>query len=94
MSAVVEIDTGRVPDALVIPVEAISVVGGRKSCYVMVSGGVERRTITIGQSTIDLLEVTGGLHEGERIVSRFASVDGISKGVTDERCRQKGFPTA
>jgi multidrug efflux pump subunit AcrA (membrane-fusion protein) len=77
MSAVVEIDTGRMPDALVIPVEVMSVVDGRPSCYVVVPGGVERRTITTGRSTIDLLEVTGGLHEGERVISRFATVDGI-----------------
>jgi HlyD family secretion protein len=76
MSAVVEIDTGRVPDALVIPVEAMSVVDGRQSCYVMVPGGVEQRTITTGRSTIDLLEVTAGLHEGERVVSRFPTIDG------------------
>jgi multidrug efflux pump subunit AcrA (membrane-fusion protein) len=77
MSAVVEIDTGRMRDALVIPVEAMSVVDGCPSCYVMIPGGVERRTITTGRSTIDLLEVAGGLKEGERVVSRFATVDGL-----------------
>jgi HlyD family secretion protein len=77
MSAVVEIDTGRIPDALVIPVEAMSIVDGSPFCYVMVPRGVERRAITPGRSTIDLLEVTAGLDEGERIVSRFPSVDGL-----------------
>jgi HlyD family secretion protein len=76
MSAVVEIDTGLVPDALVIPIGAMSVFDGCQSCYVIVPGGVERRTITTGRSTIDLLEVTGGLHEGERVVSQFDSIDG------------------
>jgi len=78
MSAVVEIDTGQVPEALVIPVEAMSIVGGQPHCYVVVPGGLELRTITTGRSTIDYLEVTGGLSEGERIVSRFADVDGIA----------------
>jgi HlyD family secretion protein len=76
MSAVVEIDTGRVPGALVIPVEAMSVVEGHQCCYVRVPDGVALRTIATGGATTDLLEVTRGLSEGEQVVSRFASVDG------------------
>jgi multidrug efflux pump subunit AcrA (membrane-fusion protein) len=75
MSAVVEIDTGRVPGALVIPVEAMSVVDGYQSCYVRIPDGVARRTIATRSATPDLLEVTGGLSAGEQVVSRFASVD-------------------
>jgi hypothetical protein len=56
----------------------MSIVGGQPHCYVVVPGGLELRTITTGRSTIDYLEVTGGLSEGERIVSRFADVDGIA----------------
>ncbi len=78
MSAVVEIDSDPVPGALVIPVESMAVVDGRKSCYVMVGGGVELRTITTGRASIDLLEVTGGLEEGEYVVSRFAAAQGVS----------------
>jgi HlyD family secretion protein len=76
MSAVVEVDTGRVPGALVIPVEAMAVVDGLQSCYVRVPDGVARRTIATRNATADLLEVTQGLSEGEQVVSRFASVDG------------------
>jgi HlyD family secretion protein len=76
MSAVVEIDTGRVHDALVIPVEAMAVVDGLQSCYVRVPDGVARRTIATRSATPELLEVTRGLNEGEQVVSRFASVDG------------------
>jgi HlyD family secretion protein len=76
MSAVVEIDTDRVPGALVIPVEAMAVVDGLKSCYVRVPEGVTRRTIATGSATTNLLEVTQGLSEGEQVVSQFASVDG------------------
>ncbi|HZW33045.1 MAG TPA: efflux RND transporter periplasmic adaptor subunit [Isosphaeraceae bacterium] len=77
MSAEVEIDTGRVPDALVIPVEAMTVVDGRQSCYVVVPEGLERRTVTTRRSTTDLLEVTGGLAEGERVALRAPDVRGI-----------------
>jgi len=77
MSAAVEFDTGRVPDALVIPVEAVSVARGRQSCYVVGSDGLERRAITTRRATTDLLEVTGGLSEGERVVLRSLDVRGI-----------------
>ncbi len=43
MSATVEIDTGHVSNALVIPVEALAVADGRKSCYVVTADGLERR---------------------------------------------------
>jgi hypothetical protein len=76
LSAVVEIDTGRVEGALVVPVAAMSVVDGLKSCYVRVPDGVARRTIGTGRSTSGLVEVTHGLEEGDLVASQFSSVDG------------------
>jgi HlyD family secretion protein len=70
MSASVKIDTGRIRDALVIPVEAMAVVDGEQSCYVIADGGLERRAITTRYATTDLLQVTDGVREGERVVVR------------------------
>ena len=75
MSATVEIDTGHVSDALVIPVEALSVADGRQSCYVVTDDGLERRPVQTRRATRDLVEVTDGLQEGERVVSRSVEVD-------------------
>ena len=72
MSATVEIDTGRVPEALVIPVEAMGMIGNHQFCYVATSSGVERRPIQTGRSSIDFLEITEGLMEGERVVPKYA----------------------
>lgn len=68
MSAEVRFDTGRVEDALVIPTEALTMVEDRRSCYVLGPAGPERRSITIGRSTPEFLEVVDGLAEGERVV--------------------------
>ena len=68
----------------VIPVEAMAVVDGRQSCYVVAPEGLERRTITTRGSTTDLLEVTGGLAEGERVVLRAPDVHGIPLDATTE----------
>ncbi len=68
MSASVEIDTGHVSDALVIPVTAMTVEDGQQCCYVLGAGAPERRWISTRHATTDLLEVTAGLKPGERIV--------------------------
>ena len=78
MSAVVEIDTGRVEDVLVIPVEAVAGTRRQAFCYVLAGGGLERRAITTRRSTTELVEITGGLHEGERVVARCADVESFS----------------
>jgi HlyD family secretion protein len=77
MSAMVEFDTGRVPDALVVPTGAITVVDGRKTCYVVGPHGLERRAIKTGHSTEDLVEVVSGLEEGERVALRAVDLEGI-----------------
>jgi HlyD family secretion protein len=78
MSATVEFDTGRIPNALVIPVEALAVVDGQDSCYVVSHEGLERRAIKTRRATRDLLEVIGGLEEGESVVSRSVDVDELA----------------
>jgi HlyD family secretion protein len=78
MSAAVEIDTGRVTDALLIPVEALAVVGGQQSCYVIADDGLERRAITTRRATMDQLEVIEGLREGERVVLRSRDTFGLA----------------
>ena len=68
MSAEVEIATERRHGVLTIPAGALTIVGGRRVCYVAHGDGVERREIEIGQTTRDRLEVTSGLDEGEEVV--------------------------
>jgi HlyD family secretion protein len=75
LSASVEIDTGGVKDALVIPAEALAVVDGKACCYILGPDGLERRPITTRRATTDLIEVIEGLEEGERVVMRSAEVD-------------------
>jgi hypothetical protein len=78
MSASVVIDTGRVEDALLIPVEAVGASAGRQFCYVVAADGLHRRAITTLSATTDFLEVASGLEEGERVVARCSDVDGLS----------------
>jgi HlyD family secretion protein len=77
MSASVEFDTGRVDDALVIPVESLAVDHGRQSCYVLAENGLEKRPITTRRANRNWLEVTGGLSEGERVILRSRDAEGL-----------------
>lgn len=56
------------PDVLAVPVEAVASEDGRDVCYVAHEDGLERREVAVGEATHDLLEVAGGLREGERVV--------------------------
>jgi HlyD family secretion protein len=67
-SAEVEIQIGRCRDVLAIPSEAVDVDDDGSICFVVGPSGLERREITPGGSTPDLIEVTDGLKEGESVV--------------------------
>ena len=63
-----EILSNVIPNALVIPTEAVAFDSGHEYCYVARADSLERRDLTVGESSEDLLEVTAGLIEGEQVV--------------------------
>jgi HlyD family secretion protein len=85
MSATVEIDTGRVSNALFIPVEAMAVADGQQYCYVVTDDGVERRAIKTRRATRDVVEITAGLQEGDRVLSRSLNVENPAVRGTSQR---------
>ncbi|WP_169976950.1 efflux RND transporter periplasmic adaptor subunit [Tautonia rosea] len=68
MEAEVEIETDRRVDALVVPSEALAFEKGNSFCYVASDGGLECRRVEVRPGTIDMLQITGGLDEGEEVV--------------------------
>ena len=77
MSAEVEIEVDRSPDVLAIPAESVAYDHGQDICYVAGADGLERRRITLGRSSSDLLEVTRGLSEGESVIMNPTKVEAI-----------------
>jgi HlyD family secretion protein len=75
MTAEVEIATGARVDVLTIPSEAVAIEEGEEVCYIAHEDRVERRSITVGESSRGECEVTEGLDEGERVVLNPASFD-------------------
>jgi len=68
MTAHVELFFDPRPDVLAVPIEAVASEDGRDVCYVAHEDGLERREVALGDATHDMLEVAGGLEEGERVV--------------------------
>jgi len=62
-----EVVTGEISGGIVIPAQAV--YGEAGNTYVFVENGrsSERREVTLGQRSPDLVEVTSGLEEGERV---------------------------
>jgi HlyD family secretion protein len=68
MTAHVEIALNRRDNVLTVPVEAVTQEDGQEICYVAHEDGLERREVKIGESTLNFLEISEGLHEGEQVV--------------------------
>ena len=68
MSADVSVVSARKPDALIVPSEAVRVVGRRARCRVVGPGGVVDREVTLGLAERDEVEILSGLTEGEVIL--------------------------
>jgi HlyD family secretion protein len=90
MSAEVEFDVERCVDVLAVPSEAVSIEGGRDVCYVAGVDGLERRPVTLGRSTRDLLEVTKGLAEGDQVLLQPAR-HGIVDSLAVQESKESGF---
>ncbi len=78
MTAEVEITTVHRPDTLVVPAESLTVENGQDVCYVLNGESVERRSVTLGEVTRDLLEVTEGLEEGDEVIIDPTQVAGLT----------------
>lgn len=92
LTAHVAVDVDRREDVLAIPSEAVAIREGRDVCYVAGEDGIERRSITIGRSTKDLLEVTSGLAEGEEVVMQPERIESIDQLVVAETAPEAPAP--
>lgn len=68
MTAVVEIHLDAIPDAIVVPLEAIIYEQDSTYCHVERAGRVERVEVTLGRSNEHVVQVREGLAVGEKVV--------------------------
>jgi len=68
MSCTAEISIATVEDAICVPIQAVGVRAGKRVCYVVTPEGQEARPVETGYLDHRLVQITGGLREGERIM--------------------------
>lgn len=71
-----------VPDALVVPRQAVVQEGGKPQVFVAAGDGFEPRRVETGASSLGLVVVTGGLEAGERIALSPPSAGGEDEGAS------------
>jgi RND family efflux transporter MFP subunit len=83
MSADVKILIKVIPGALTVPIQGVTEIGGQHVCYVVNGGKVERREVTIGDGNDQLVQILGGLAEGEQVALDARLRASAELGVTD-----------
>lgn len=69
MYARVSITTAVKKDTLVVPVDAIADLGGRRGVFQHVNGVAIFRTVEVGTEGEEVIEVLGGLAEGDQVIT-------------------------
>jgi len=64
------VQVGRVTDALAVPIQAVFAEGDQRFCYVPAGGRITRKPVEIGRASDTLVEITGGLKAGDRVLLR------------------------
>ncbi|MEX2176202.1 MAG: efflux RND transporter periplasmic adaptor subunit [Pirellulaceae bacterium] len=67
MTAEVTIHLRTIENALTVPVQAVTELDGEYVAYVVGPAGIERRTLKVGDSNEQLIEVLAGLAENDRV---------------------------
>jgi RND family efflux transporter MFP subunit len=67
MTAEVHIHVRTIPDALLVPVQAVTEYEGKPVCYVKSGRSTERREVEVGESNDQHLQIVGGLSEGDEV---------------------------
>ncbi|MBL7215637.1 MAG: HlyD family efflux transporter periplasmic adaptor subunit [Phycisphaerae bacterium] len=68
MSCKVEVLVRRLNDVLLVPIQVVANRGGRKVCYVAASSGPQEREVATGAFTDTLVQIIGGLEDGEEVL--------------------------
>jgi hypothetical protein len=69
MYARVGITTALKKDTLVVPVDAIADLGGRRGVFQHLNGVAIFRTVEVGTEGEEVIEVVGGLNEGDQVIT-------------------------
>jgi RND family efflux transporter MFP subunit len=67
MTAEVKIHVQTIPDALLVPVQAVTEYEGKPVCYVKTGRTTERRPVQVGEANDQYIQILSGVTEGEEV---------------------------
>ncbi|HVK16672.1 MAG TPA: efflux RND transporter periplasmic adaptor subunit, partial [Fimbriiglobus sp.] len=91
MTAEVKILIKTVPDALTVPVSAVTESGGKHVCYVKTGRGLERREVKVGEGNEQNIQILEGLQDGEEVAldARVRAAAEVKAGDGQEKEKEK-----
>jgi RND family efflux transporter MFP subunit len=91
MTSEVKILIKTIPDALTVPVSAVTESGGQHICYVKTGRGLERREVKIGEGNEQNIQILEGLQEGEEVAldARVRAAAEVKAGDGPEKEKEK-----
>jgi multidrug efflux pump subunit AcrA (membrane-fusion protein) len=78
MSADVKVLIATLPDALSVPVSAVSEYEGKRVVYIVDGRSIERKEVEVGEANEQYLQILDGLAEGESV-----ALDARSRAAAD-----------
>lgn len=84
MTAAVKIHVQTVPNATMVPVQAVTEFEGNPVCYVRNGRGLDRRPVTVGESNDQYIRILDGVSEGEAV-----ALDARSRAAAEVKAAKK-----
>jgi RND family efflux transporter MFP subunit len=84
MTADVKIHVKTIPDALLVPVQAVTEFDGKSVCYVKSGRSTERREVEVGEANDQHIQILGGLAEGDDV-----ALDARSRAAAEVKAGKK-----
>ena len=84
MTAEVRIHVKTIPDALLVPVQAVTEYEGKPVCYVKGGRSAGRRSVEVGEANDQFIQVLGGLSEGDEV-----ALDARSRAAAEVKAGKK-----
>jgi multidrug efflux pump subunit AcrA (membrane-fusion protein) len=81
MSATARVSLERIPNALIVPAEAVFLRSGRNVVYVQHGAAFEERPIEVTRRTREKVAIASGVEPGEKVATRdpFAAEEGATQ---------------
>ena len=84
MTAEVRIHVKTIPDALLVPAQAVTEYEGKPVCYVKSGRSTERRAVEVGEANDQYIQILDGLTEGDEV-----ALDARSRAAAEVKAGKK-----